>query len=139
MDAQTLHDNINDPCNALNLQSDTHDSMDKFRAWGIEVIFSGDQVCFFWFGCDLEFTYHIVEILLPRCSTGLCAAFTRVKDGDEIHFGTDIGCHLVALPDPRICNLYLAVCRVCYSCGASEIFDQFIDDEDNEEFQLVPQ
>ena len=57
----------------------------------------------------------------------------------RIHFGTGVGGHLVALPDPRICNVHLAVCRVCYSCGASEIFDQFIDDEDNEEFQPVPQ
>jgi hypothetical protein len=61
-----------------------------------------------------------------------------VKDGDEIHFGTDVGGHLVALPDPRICNLHLAVCRVSHACGASEIFDQFLDEEDDDAFQFVP-
>ena len=73
--------------------------------------------------------------------------FTRVKDGDEIHFGTGIGGHLVTLPDPRFCNLHLAVCRVSYACGASKTFDQFVDkeveeeyldDEDDDAFQGVP-
>ena len=57
-----------------------------------------------------------------------------LKDGDEIHFGTGIGGHLVALPDPRICNLHLAVCRASYACGASEVFV----DEDDDAFQFVP-
>ena len=71
-----MQNNINDPCNTLNLETNTHDSMDKFLAWGIEAISSGDQVrFFFWFGCDLEFICHIVEILLPSGSTGLRVAF----------------------------------------------------------------
>ena len=61
-----------------------------------------------------------------------------MKDGDEIHFGTGVGGRQVALPDPRICNLHLAVCRVSYACGASEIFDQFVDGEDDDAFQHVP-
>ena len=59
-----------------------------------------------------------------------------MKDGDEIHFGAGTGGRLVALPDPRICNLHLAVCRVSYACGVSEIFDQFLDDEDDAGFQV---
>ena len=42
-----MQNNINDPCNTLNLETNTHDSMDKFLAWGIEAISSGDQVRFF--------------------------------------------------------------------------------------------
>ena len=64
------------------------------------------------------------------------SASTRLNDGDEIRFGAGTGGHLVALPDPRICNLHLAVCRVCYDCGASDIFDQFLDDEDDDGFQV---
>ena len=60
----------------------------------------------------------------------------RLKDGDEIHFGKGNGGGRVPLPDPRICNLHLAVCRVSYACGASEIFDQFLDDEDDDRFQV---
>ena len=69
LDAQTILDNINHPRNALNLESNAHDSMDKYLAWGIEAIPSGDQVSFFCFGCDLEFTYHLVQVLLPSRST----------------------------------------------------------------------
>ena len=69
LDAQTIRDNINHPCNALNLQANAHDSMDKYLAWGIEAISSGGQVSFFGFGCYLEFSYYIVEILLPNSST----------------------------------------------------------------------
>ncbi len=48
LDAQTIQDNINHPCNALNLETNAHDSMDKHLAWGIEAISSGSQVssCF---------------------------------------------------------------------------------------------
>ena len=68
LDTQTILDDINHP-RKLNLQSDAHDSMDKRLAWGIEAIPSGGQVSFFGFGCDLEFTYHLVQVLLPSCST----------------------------------------------------------------------
>jgi hypothetical protein len=78
LDAQTIHDSINHPRNALNLESNTHDSMDKHLAWGIEAISSGDddQVSFVCFGCDLEFTHHLVQVLLSSCSTGY---------GDTLH------------------------------------------------------
>ena len=46
LDAQTIHDNINHPCNALNLESNAHDSMNKHLAWGIEAISSGGSVSF---------------------------------------------------------------------------------------------
>ena len=47
LDTQTTHDNINHPRNALNLESNAHDSMDKHLAWGIEAKSSGGQVSFF--------------------------------------------------------------------------------------------
>jgi hypothetical protein len=46
------------------------------------------------------------------------------------------GGHQVTLPDPKFCNLHLAICRVSYACGASEIFDQFLWDEDDGGFQV---
>jgi len=49
LDGKTIHDNINHPRNALNLESNAHDSMDKSLAWGIEAISSGGQVIFFLF------------------------------------------------------------------------------------------
>ena len=72
LDAQTIRDNINHPCNALNLQANAHDSMDKYLAWGIEAISSGGQVIFFFFVLVVIVNSHIiVQLLLPNCSTGL--------------------------------------------------------------------
>ncbi|KAF8731166.1 hypothetical protein AX14_005065 [Amanita brunnescens Koide BX004] len=119
LDAHTIQDNINHPCNALNLESNAHEFMNKYLAWGIEAMSSGGQC---------KYYYRIVR-------PDRFSPFTRLKDGDEIHFGAGTGGRLIALPDPRICNLHLAVCRVSYACGASEIFDQFVDDEDEDGFE----
>ena len=50
----------------------------------------------------------------------------------EIIFGGGIGSSRVPLPDPMICNLHLAIARVSYASGASEVFDQFLDDDDED-------
>ncbi|KAI6099089.1 hypothetical protein F5141DRAFT_1219280 [Pisolithus sp. B1] len=120
LDAETIQNHLNHPRNALNLESNAHDIMDKHTGWGIEAISSDDQ----W-----KYYYRIVR--RDRLS-----ATTRLKDGDEIHFGAGIGGRQIALPNPRICNIHLAVCRVSYACGASEVFDQFLDDEDDEGCQV---
>lgn len=60
----------------------------------------------------------------------------RLRDGDEIKFGAGTGGRLLPFPDPRICNLHLAVCRVSSACGISEIFDQFLSDDDDDRFQV---
>ncbi|KAF8837546.1 hypothetical protein BDN67DRAFT_972811 [Paxillus ammoniavirescens] len=44
LDAKFIQKYINHPSNALNLQIDAHDSMDKFLSWGIEANFSDNQV-----------------------------------------------------------------------------------------------
>ena len=36
--------------------------------------------------------------------------YILLRDGDEIHFGVGTGGHQVTLPDPKICNLHLAIC-----------------------------
>ncbi|KAI6140916.1 hypothetical protein EDD17DRAFT_1769929 [Pisolithus thermaeus] len=120
LDAETIQNHLNHPRSALNLESNAHDIMDKHTGWGIEAIYSDDQ----W-----KYYYRIVR--RDRLS-----ATTRLKDGDEIHFGAGIGGRQIALPNPRICNIHLAVCRVSYACGASEVFDQFLDDEDDEGCQV---
>ncbi|KAF8338494.1 hypothetical protein F5887DRAFT_983104 [Amanita rubescens] len=120
LDAQTIHDNINHPRNALNLETNAHDSMDKHLAWGIEAISSGGQY---------KYYYRVVR-------PDKVVRYILLRDGDEIDFGAGIGGHQVTLPDPRICNLHLAICRVSYACGASEIFDHFFWDEDEDGFQV---
>jgi hypothetical protein len=42
--AEDVQQYVNHPCNALNLQTDAHDSMDKHLAWGIEAKLCDDQV-----------------------------------------------------------------------------------------------
>ena len=70
LDTEATQIYLNHPGNALNLEIGAHEIMDKNLAWGIEAIYSNDQVLFFRFACVLVFTYHIVELLLPNCSTG---------------------------------------------------------------------
>ena len=53
-----------------------------------------------------------------------------------IHFGEGEAGDSVALPDPQLCNLHLAIARVSYACGATEIFDQFLEDENEDGFQV---
>ena len=58
LDAQTIQDSINHPRNALNLESNAHEFMDKYLAWGIEARLSGLQVGVLGICCDPEFTLH---------------------------------------------------------------------------------
>jgi hypothetical protein len=61
----------------------------------------------------------------------------RLRDGDEIPIGLGSGGGgTVALPDPAICDLRLAIARVVFASGASEVFDQFIDDDDGDGCQV---
>jgi len=52
-----------------------------------------------------------------------------LNDGDEVQFGRGIGGDAVEPPDPRICNLHLAVARVFAASGAAEVFDKYLDDD----------
>jgi hypothetical protein len=42
--AKTVLEFINNPANAMNLQGDAHDAMDKRLAWGIEARLVGNNV-----------------------------------------------------------------------------------------------
>ncbi|KAI0251583.1 hypothetical protein BJV78DRAFT_1154371 [Lactifluus subvellereus] len=55
------------------------------------------------------------------------------NDGDEIEFGKGNG-------DSRICNLHLAIAWVFAASGAtdSEVFDEYLEDEDDSELTQVP-
>jgi hypothetical protein len=39
----------------------------------------------------------------------------------------------ITAPDPRICNLHLAIARVTNASGAAEVFDEFLDDDDDDD------
>jgi len=57
------------------------------------------------------------------------SATIPLDDGDEIQFGRGIAGDAVRLPDPRICDLHLAVARVFAASGTAEVFDRCLDDE----------
>jgi hypothetical protein len=40
---------------------------------------------------------------------------------------------MIDLPDPKFCNLKLAIARVMYSCGASSLIDELYGDDDDDE------
>ena len=58
------------------------------------------------------------------------ASTIPLDDGDEIEFGRGGGGDEIALPDPRICNLHLAVARVSAASGAADVFDRYLDEEE---------
>ncbi|KAF5379073.1 hypothetical protein D9615_005978 [Tricholomella constricta] len=120
LSAQFVSENINHPRNALNLQNDAHDLMAKYMAWGIEAKYEGNE----W-----KYYYRIVR-------PDRRIFFATLKDGDAIVFGSGPGGTHIPPPDPRMCNLRLAVSRVAYASGASEIFDKFVDDEDEDMMQV---
>jgi hypothetical protein len=68
----------------------------------------------------------------------------RLNDGDEIEFGKGDDENTIELPDPRFCNLHLAIAWVSAACGYAEVVDRFRKDwedwedwEDDESGQLA--
>ncbi|KAF5373480.1 hypothetical protein D9615_009461 [Tricholomella constricta] len=120
LDADFVLQHINHPNNALNLETNAHDSMDKHLAWGIEATFSDTQ----W-----RYYFRVVR-------DDLISPYIKLAEGDEIIFGKGEGGKLVKPPDPTICNLHLAISRVSYASGTSEVFDQFLDDDDESPSQV---
>jgi hypothetical protein len=49
----------------------------------------------------------------------------RLNDGDEMEFGKGDDENTIELPDPRFCNLHLAIARVSAVCGYAEVVDRF--------------
>ena len=43
---------------------------------------------------------------------------------------------MIQLPDPRICNLYLAIVRVFAASGAAEVFDKYLEDDEDDMTQV---
>jgi hypothetical protein len=140
--ADTVQELINHPANAMNIQSDAHESMDKKLAWGIEARLVDHTVRLQSLVCDSE-------ILMSRCKQWKyyfrvvrpddVAPTIPLDDGDEIEFGCGVGGNqtLLRLPDPRVCNLHLAIARVFAASGAAEVFDKYLDD-DKRDFTGVP-
>ena len=54
-----------------------------------------------------------------------------IQDGDEMGLGKGVDGASVALPDPQICNLRLAVARVFSASGFAEVVENFHKDNDN--------
>lgn len=62
------------------------------------------------------------------------SATIPLDDGDEIRFGRGIAGDAVRLPDPRICDLHLAVARVFAASGAADVFDRYLDDDEEDRY-----
>ncbi|KAF8329173.1 uncharacterized protein EI90DRAFT_3125511 [Cantharellus anzutake] len=106
---------INHPSNAINIGLSAHESMEKTLAWGIEARL-----------VDHRWKYRFREVRPANVS-----ATIPLKDGDEIEFGKGTGGDLIGLPDPQICHLHLAVARVFAASGAAEVFDKYLEDDED--------
>jgi hypothetical protein len=52
----------------------------------------------------------------------------HLEDGHEIKFGKGDEGNSIPLPDPRICNLRLAISRVLAASGFAELIDKIFKD-----------
>ncbi|KAF8497137.1 hypothetical protein F5888DRAFT_1906980 [Russula emetica] len=112
---------INHPANAINLETNAHDSMDKKLAWGIEALSVNNE----W-----KYYFRVVKLAGIPMFVRFC-----IQDGDEITFGKgNVQSHgTIALPDPRLCNLHLAVARVFAASGFAEVYEKYLRDHGEEE------
>ncbi|KAI0288761.1 hypothetical protein BC826DRAFT_1036060 [Russula brevipes] len=113
--AEDVQHFINHPANAINIESNVHDSMDLKLAWGIEA----REVDHRW-----HYYFRVVRPVLVSPTIPL-------DDGDEIQFGKGDAGNRIQLPDPRICNLHLAIARVFAASGAADVFDKYLEDDED--------
>ncbi|KAF8524063.1 hypothetical protein BU17DRAFT_85098 [Hysterangium stoloniferum] len=118
--AEVIQHFINHPANAINIEINAHDSMDQKLAWGIEAR-SANHKC----------TYHFRVVRPTHVSPTI-----SLDDGDEIEFGKGNGGNTVQLPNPHICNLHLAVARVFAASGAADVFDKYLEDDEDDMMQV---
>ena len=57
-------------------------------------------------------------------------------DGDIMEFGKGEDGDSIDLPDPRLCNLHLAVARVYAASGFAEVVDEILEDDEGDESAL---
>jgi hypothetical protein len=43
---------------------------------------------------------------------------------------------MIQLPEPRICNHHLAIARVFAASGAAEVFDKYLEDDEDDMTQV---
>lgn len=109
---------MNNPANAINLESMAHDSMDKRLAWGIEARLVHNE----W-----KYYFRIVKLAgVPMIVRHL------IHDGKEIEFGKGDHGTGIAMPDPRLCNLHLAVVRVFAASGFAEVVEKIYRDAEGD-------
>jgi hypothetical protein len=62
----------------------------------------------------------------------------KLKDGDEIMLGGGAQAHEIQMPDPKLCNLKLALIRVLNASGAADAIDELMKDyEDSNSAQTL--
>jgi len=139
--ASNIAQNINHPCNAINMVLDVHRAFDDLY-WGIEAILDDGVVHIpplLFISCYLS----IPQIGQPRyryyyriIKENWSHPLVRLSDGDELLFGSGGGlANTEYLPNPGYCNIKLAIGRVLQACGAAEMIDYLFhkDEESRQE------
>ncbi|KAI0270775.1 hypothetical protein BGY98DRAFT_235614 [Russula aff. rugulosa BPL654] len=103
---------INHPANVINIEYNAHESMVRKLAWGIEARSVNNERKYYFRVVKPDYIYATIQL----------------NDGDEIEFGRGSGGATIALPDPRACNLHLAIARVFAASGAAEVVDKYLED-----------
>jgi len=118
--AEEVQNLINHPTNAVNMQIDANISMNQDFAWGIEAKLVNNKQ---------KYYFRVVR-------PGNIPRTIQLNDGDEIEFGKGDDGDSIAMPDPQLCNLHLAIARVFSTSGFAEVVDKIFKDWGDGQFQI---
>lgn len=130
--AATVLENINHPRNALNLETNAHDSFDALQ-WGIEATQAEGQVNgfiapqtiqplnYYW----KQLTYRFREVVVR-------SPIIRREDGDVISFNRGTNGTMIDGPNPAFCNLHLSIARVLHASGAADVIAEVYGDDEED-------
>jgi len=124
-----VSDNINHPCNALNVQVNARDSFDKL-AWDIEAVKEGNVVSDVqvWPGGSRELRLSQWKYVFRRVRRKDFSSTIALADGEEIRFGCGQG-SWVDKPNPDCCSIKLAIAHALHACGAADVITEIYGDD----------
>jgi len=113
--ADQVSKDINNLSNGLLLERNLHTTFGNLE-WGIEATLDEDgQTWRYYMETFEQFSFNH-----GHRSDGIKLISSDSANGIELIFNRQT---LHPLPDPNLCELHLAVCRVAHACGAAEVLD----------------
>jgi len=118
---------------------DAHDAYRRL-AWGIEAVLDGDEVITLPNRKYRGLTFWQWKYLFREVCSGEVPPTIILGEGQEIlfHCGDSAG-KSISKPDPKYCNIRLAIARIMHACGASDMIAEIYGDDDDDDEAIIDQ